>query len=81
MTFTYYGHSCFLIETMGKKLLFDPFITHNSLAQGIVRADQVEADFILASHGHEDHVADLPAIAKRTGATVIAAYEVVCWAQ
>ena len=80
MKFTYYGHSCFLIETEGKKLLFDPFINGNELAKGIVDAEKIEADFILASHGHDDHVADLPAIAARTGATVIAAYEVVGWA-
>ncbi len=81
MKFTYYGHSCFLIETEGKKMLFDPFINGNELAKGIVDADKIEADYIFASHGHADHVADLPAIAIRTGAKVIGAYEVVGWAQ
>ena len=80
MNFTYYGHSCFAIETMGKKLLFDPFISGNELARHI-NIDTIEADYILASHGHGDHVADLVPIAKRTGATVIGAYEVVSWAQ
>ncbi len=81
MKFTYYGHSCFLIETGGKKMLFDPFISGNELAKGIVDAGTIEADYIFASHGHGDHVADLVPIAKRTGALVIAAYEVVSWAQ
>lgn len=81
MKFTYYGHSCFLVETGGKKILFDPFISGNELAAGIVDAAKVEADFILVSHGHGDHVADLVPIATRTGAKVIAAYEVVSWAQ
>jgi L-ascorbate metabolism protein UlaG (beta-lactamase superfamily) len=81
MKFTYYGHSCFLIETGGKKMLFDPFITGNEMATGIVEAGKIEADYIFASHGHLDHVADLVSIAMRTGAQVIAAYEVVGWAQ
>lgn len=80
MKFTYYGHACFLIETGGRKLLFDPFITGNELAAGIVDAAKIEADYIFVSHGHGDHVADLVPIAMRTGATVIGAYEVVDWA-
>lgn len=80
MKFTYYGHSCFAIETGGKKLLFDPFISGNELAKDI-DINTIEANYILASHGHFDHVADLVPIAKRTGAKVIGAYEVVSWAQ
>lgn len=79
MKFTYYGQSCFAIEVAGKKLLFDPFISGNPLAKDI-DINRIEADYILVSHGHGDHVADLVAIAKRTGAMVIAAYEVVNWA-
>ncbi len=80
MKFTYYGHSCFAVETGGKKILFDPFISGNELAKDI-DVNSIEADFILVSHGHGDHVADLATIAKRTGAKVIAAYEVVDWAK
>jgi L-ascorbate metabolism protein UlaG (beta-lactamase superfamily) len=80
MKFTYYGHACFAVETGGKKILFDPFINGNELAKHI-SADKIEADYILASHGHGDHVGDLVSIAKRTNATVIGAYEVVGWAQ
>lgn len=80
MKFTFYGHACFAIETGGKKILFDPFITGNELAKGI-DVNSIEADFILVSHGHGDHVADLVSIATRTGAQVTGAYEVVEWAQ
>lgn len=80
MKYTYYGQSCFLIETSNKKLLFDPFISHNPLAKSVdIKA--IEADFILVSHGHGDHVADLVELAKQTGATVIAMPEVAEWAQ
>jgi L-ascorbate metabolism protein UlaG (beta-lactamase superfamily) len=78
MKLTYYGHSCFSIIAGGKTLLFDPFITPNPLAANIDSA-QIPADFILLSHGHGDHVADVVTIAARTGATVIAPFEVGSW--
>jgi L-ascorbate metabolism protein UlaG (beta-lactamase superfamily) len=78
MQLTYYGHSCFSVEAGGKQLLFDPFITPNELAKHI-DINSIAADYILLSHGHADHVADAAAIAKRTGATIIAAYEVAMW--
>jgi len=78
MKFTYYGHSSFGIVAGGKQLLFDPFITPNELAKGI-DINTIPADYILVSHGHADHVADVEAIAKRTGATVIASFEVCEW--
>ncbi|NOZ27562.1 MAG: metal-dependent hydrolase [Chloroflexi bacterium] len=74
---TWYSHAAFLIETNGVKLLIDPFFTGNPLAP--VSADEVEADYILVSHGHGDHVGDTVAIAKRTGATVISNFEIQNW--
>ena len=71
MNFTYYGHSCFSIEVKGTKLLFDPFITPNELANKVINVDTVQADYILISHGHADHIADCVRIASRTGAKVI----------
>ncbi|SDM50053.1 metal-dependent hydrolase [Pedobacter antarcticus] len=79
MKFTYYGQSCFLLEADGKKFLFDPFISPNPLASA-VDIKTIEADYILVSHGHGDHVADLATIAKQTGALVIAMPEVADWA-
>ena len=61
--------------------MFDPFITPNELTHGKVNLSDIKADYILVSHGHGDHVADLVALALQTGATVIGAYEVVGWAQ
>ena len=80
MKFTFYGHACFAIETGGKKLLFDPFISGNELAKNI-DISKIEADYILVSHGHGDHIADMVSIAQRTGATLISSFEVVTWAQ
>lgn len=78
MKVVYYGHSCFSATVGGKRLLFDPFITPNPLAKA-VDVEKITADFILVSHGHEDHMADAIAIAKRTGATLISSYEVAVW--
>ena len=78
MNITYYGHSCFSVEINGKKLLFDPFISPNDLAKKI-DVNQIQADYILVSHGHNDHIADAESIAKRTGATVICIYEIGNW--
>jgi len=78
MKFTYYGHACFAVTAGGKRLLFDPFVTPNPLAKKI-DTKKIEADFILVSHGHGDHVADVVDIAARTGATVIAPFEVGSW--
>ncbi len=77
VTLTWYSHACFLIDTGAEKLLTDPFLSGNPLAP--VTADRVVADYILVSHGHGDHVGDTVAIAQRTGATVIANFEIHNW--
>ncbi len=78
MKVTYYGHSCVLVEAGDRRLLFDPFISGNELARHI-DLNTVPADYLLLSHGHADHVADAVAIARRTGATVLANFEVTQW--
>ena len=80
MILTYFGHSCFLVETNGKKILFDPFITPNELAKEI-DINTIDCDYIAISHGHFDHISDAVAIAKRTNAAVICAYEIYEWLQ
>jgi len=71
------GHACLLLESDGRNVLIDPFLTGNPAAT--VKAGEVEANFILVSHGHGDHVGDTVAIAKRTGAAVITNYEISEW--
>jgi L-ascorbate metabolism protein UlaG (beta-lactamase superfamily) len=78
MKYTYYGQSSFLLDTDSVKLLFDPFISQNPLAKHI-DLSKIEADYILISHGHGDHVGDLVALAKQTKAQVIAVPEVIAW--
>ncbi|MBA9078048.1 MULTISPECIES: metal-dependent hydrolase [Rufibacter] len=80
MEITYYGQSCFLCDLGGTRVLFDPFITPNPLASE-VDLDQIECDYILLSHGHADHVADAEYLLKKTGATLVANFEIVSWYQ
>ena len=70
---TYLGHSGFLFSDGTSTLAVDPFLTGNPVATH--EPDQIDCQFIALSHGHADHVGDSVAIAKRTGANVIAAYE------
>jgi L-ascorbate metabolism protein UlaG (beta-lactamase superfamily) len=74
---TFYGHATFGLQVDAQRLLFDPFFSGNPAASA--SADEVEADFILVSHGHGDHIGDTLMIAKRTGATVIAVAEIADW--
>jgi len=78
MKTTYYGQSSFMLEAGGKKLLFDPFITPNPAAKHI-DIHSLKPDYILISHGHGDHVADLLEIQKDSGAKVICIAEIAGW--
>jgi L-ascorbate metabolism protein UlaG (beta-lactamase superfamily) len=71
------GHAALLIESDGKNVLIDPFLSDNPTAAR--KASEVPADCILISHGHSDHVGDALAIARRTGATVVANFEIYQW--
>jgi L-ascorbate metabolism protein UlaG (beta-lactamase superfamily) len=73
MKIEYLGHACFVLEDEDVKILIDPFLTGNRLAAKT--AQEVEADYIFVTHGHDDHLGDTYAIAKRTGATVYAVVE------
>src|SRR6202012_2053231 len=74
----FYGQATFMIEAAGKKLLFDPFITPNPEAKHI-DVHSLKPDYILISHGHGDHVADLLEIQKSSGAKVICIAEIANW--
>jgi L-ascorbate metabolism protein UlaG (beta-lactamase superfamily) len=70
----YLGHSAFSIEHDGTKILVDPFLTGNPKATA--DAAEIEADAILVTHGHSDHLGDTAAIASRTGAPVAGIVEI-----
>ena len=78
MELTYYGHSCFLIKTGETGILFDPFISGNPLARHI-ELERINADYILLSHAHGDHLADAATIAQQNNAKIVAQPEITDW--
>jgi len=76
---TWIGHATLDLDTAGYKLLVDPYIRGNPNAKA--DADTIEADYILVTHGHSDHLGDSIEISKRTGATVISNAEISSWLQ
>jgi L-ascorbate metabolism protein UlaG (beta-lactamase superfamily) len=76
-TLTFLGHAAFLLESEGETVAVDPFLTGNSTATR--QASELDPGTILLTHAHNDHVGDTVEIAKRTGATVIATFEIAEW--
>ncbi len=79
LTVRWLGHAAFSISDGAHTVLIDPFLTGNPKAA--VSADEVTADAIIVSHGHDDHLGDTVAISQRTGATVVATFELGMYCQ
>lgn len=78
MRAVFYGHACVELHLEQSSLLFDPFIRPNTLAAQI-NVEEIKPDYILLSHGHEDHMADLFEIQKNSHATVICIADIAYW--
>jgi L-ascorbate metabolism protein UlaG (beta-lactamase superfamily) len=78
MKITYYGHSCFEVHCGEHKILFDPFISPNPKAASI-KLSYIKPSLIAISHAHGDHIADAESIAKKSGAPILANYEITSW--
>ncbi len=72
MRITFLGHSAFLVEVNNITIAIDPFLTGNPVAPANVN---ITADYILVSHGHSDHSSDVLTLAKQSGGTVVAVFE------
>lgn len=75
MKITFYGHASLGIEVSGKKIIVDPYISPNPKASH-VDVDLLEADYILLTHAHGDHIADVETIAQRTNAIIVSNAEI-----
>src|SRR5918912_3774506 len=73
MEVRFLGHAAFELADGDTTVLIDPFLSGNPKAS--ISADDVAATTILLTHGHGDHIGDTVAIAKRTGAPVVAIVE------
>jgi L-ascorbate metabolism protein UlaG (beta-lactamase superfamily) len=80
LSITWFGHATFVLTSPGgKRIVFDPWLTGNPKAPSNVKIDK--ADVICVSHGHSDHSGDVVAVARATGAPVVAVYELANWFQ
>jgi L-ascorbate metabolism protein UlaG (beta-lactamase superfamily) len=73
MRLTYFGHSAFLLEIAGQRLVFDPWLRQNS--HGSVDPASVSCHYVLVSHAHDDHLGDALELARLHGATIVAPFE------
>lgn len=78
MEITFYGHASLGLKIADTHILVDPFISGNPLASHI-DITTLKADYILVTHAHQDHILDVEAIAKRTGAVVVSNYEIATY--
>lgn len=74
VTLTYYGQSTFMLAHGETRLLIDPYLTGNPWK--VAKAEDIDAQYILVSHAHGDHIVDAVPIARRTGAKVISTAEI-----
>ncbi len=81
MKITAYGHGCIGMEIGNTNIIVDPFITENPLAKDTIKLEDLKADFILVTHAHFDHTADVDALAKQTGAIIVSNYEIAMYYQ
>jgi L-ascorbate metabolism protein UlaG (beta-lactamase superfamily) len=79
LAITWFGHSTFLVRTPGSvRVLFDPWLAGNPACPEAMKKPPT-ADLVLVSHGHFDHMEDLVAVARDSGAPVVAAFELCDW--
>ena len=80
MKITFYGHASLGIEVNDVNILVDPFISPNTKASHI-DINTLKADYILLTHAHQDHIADVETIAKRTNAVIVSNAEIASFYQ
>ncbi|HVU35491.1 MAG TPA: metal-dependent hydrolase [Opitutaceae bacterium] len=73
MRITYFGHSAFLLEIAGTRLVIDPWLATNP--HGAVPPEKVPCHYVLCTHAHGDHIADALPLARAHGATIVAPFE------
>jgi L-ascorbate metabolism protein UlaG (beta-lactamase superfamily) len=73
MRLTYFGHSAFLLEVPGARIVFDPWLAQNP--HGAIDPARLPCDLVLCSHAHSDHMSDALPLARAHGATIVAPYE------
>lgn len=79
MKLTWYGHSAFGVEAGGAKMLIDPFLSGSPSWSGGWEGPAEGVTHVLLTHGHNDHIGDALDILKKTGAMLVANFEICMW--
>ena len=79
MRITWFGHSTFRLDFADKIVLIDPFFTGNPGFAGDIDKASAGTTHILITHGHSDHIGDALPIASKTGAKIVANFEICMW--
>ncbi|MDD3469315.1 MAG: metal-dependent hydrolase [Thermoguttaceae bacterium] len=74
---TWFGHSCWFIESDGTRLIIDPYMADSPTC--MMRPEDVKVDYVLVTHGHSDHCSDAESIAKRCDAMLVGVFELTQW--
>ena len=77
MLLTYLGHACFQIRTDSTEIIIDPFLRGNPKA--VAKPADIQAPWILVTHGHSDHLGDAVEIATKNNATIISVFEIATY--
>lgn len=77
MKATYHGHSCVQLESGGKSVIIDPFLSGNPTA--VTKPEDIRCDVILLTHAHTDHILDAEAIARANDAVIVATFELATY--
>jgi len=77
MKISWHGQACLQIETEKSRLIIDPYITDNPLSD--LTVSDLQVDYILLTHAHNDHIGDTEAIARQNDATIIANFEIATY--
>ncbi|MFN2488851.1 MAG: metal-dependent hydrolase [Actinomycetota bacterium] len=75
---TWFGHSTFLLETEGKRILIDPWVMNNPLCPDELK-DPAPIDAMLITHAHFDHIGDAVELGRTTGAEIVSIKETSQW--
>ncbi|MCE0450556.1 MULTISPECIES: metal-dependent hydrolase [unclassified Brevibacillus] len=73
----FHGHSSVQVTSEGHSIMIDPFISGSPVAA--TKLEDISVQYILLTHGHQDHILDAVELAKKNDATIVATHELATY--